>query len=72
MLKDEAASEKLEHLSTFLHGKINKDEARTLKSQQRTQDNSLIEQATKATDPNKIMDLWRLSNGPFSITQQKN
>jgi hypothetical protein len=32
MLKDEAASEKLEHLSTFLHGKINKDEARALKS----------------------------------------
>jgi len=36
MLKEENASGKLEHLSTFLHGKINKDDARSLKSQQRT------------------------------------
>lgn len=68
MLKDETGSEKLEHLSSFLHGKIHKDEARNLRSQQRTQDNQLIEKAVKATDPSKIMDLWRLSNGPLSLT----
>jgi len=39
MLKDETGSDKLEHLSSFLHGKIHKDEARVLRSQQRTHDN---------------------------------
>ena len=61
MLLGQGNNDKLEYLSSFLHDKIGKEEGRFLSSQARRRDNTLIESISKKVDPQKIMELWRLS-----------
>lgn len=64
MLFGNGNNDKREHLSTFLHDKIGKEEGRLLSHQAKRRDNTLIESISRKADPQKIMELWRLSQQP--------